>query len=110
MPKGEKQTTAAPGEETPEIPSDVHAFLQRALRFSALIDGAPARCRRQECRRDGTCRVRLGENGDSLCRAGLDTYALRRAAEMAAFALHWLDEVDRENQTALELERRARGW
>ena len=56
-----------------------------AMRFALTNDGAPARCRRKICHRQGGCHFVIDAAGDGVCSGGISQAAIDQAALMLAF-------------------------
>ena len=74
-------------EDFPFLASTSREIMARALRYAALRDGAPARCRRKDCRRKARCHVSIGADGESLCPGGVSQKAIEEAALMLVFLI-----------------------
>ena len=82
------------------LPPRARTLIQRAVRLSQKIDGAPARCRKADCRRAGLCQFRVGEKGEGACHAVMRPHALERAAHFLVFAINLVEEPERAATTA----------
>jgi hypothetical protein len=62
------------------------AAWQSALRFVADLEGAPQRCTRRACRKEGSCRLEWEEGTPVTCGGGMTTEMIVRASTHAYFA------------------------
>ncbi|MEQ1951566.1 hypothetical protein [Mesorhizobium sp. CN2-181] len=68
------------------LPPSVRDAMADALRLAATAGGAPARCRRKECRHTHRCSFKLDKRGDGICLGGIDDAMVREAALMIKYA------------------------
>ena len=82
-------------EETGEVfmITEAQDLLEHALRFAATLNGAPARCRNQHCRK-GRCHMKIetrdyGICGDGVCGGGIGERTIDDAAKMLGFLIEF---------------------
>lgn len=68
-----------------DLPPEILSALEEALKITAWRDGAPKRCPRRACRRDGACHLKLGANVAHDCAGHLSARAECNAVDMLTF-------------------------
>ena len=69
-----------------ELPPSYRDAMADALRLAATAGGAPARCRRKECKQTRKCSFKLDQHGDGICLGGINDTMVREAALMIKYA------------------------
>jgi hypothetical protein len=80
-----------PGTAHRTLPLAAREAILLSVRLSAKVDGAPQRCRRSVCRRNGRCHLTLDAEGDGHCPGGISERALDHAAMMLVFLARLCD-------------------
>jgi hypothetical protein len=84
------ETTPAPSPSEQAMQAFCENFVQAAwppaLRFVAELEGAPERCTRRACRRDGCCRLELEDGKPIECGGGVTKEMIISASSHAFFA------------------------
>ena len=75
-------------EETGElyVIPELEEVMTLAMRFASTLNGAPARCRNQQCSK-GRCHLRIEDNGDGVCHGGIGERTMDDAAKMIGFLI-----------------------
>ncbi|MDQ6434181.1 hypothetical protein RB623_08980 [Mesorhizobium sp. LHD-90] len=68
------------------LPPSTREAMADALRLAATAGGAPARCRRKDCKQAHRCSFKLDKHGDGICLGGITDEMVREAALMLKYS------------------------
>lgn len=84
-----------PNQQAADLPPALTMPMMEAVRIAARTDGAPSRCKRRACRRNGRCHAVLKDDDLIDCGGGISNRAFNSTSDMMVFLWLLLSRLER---------------